>query len=216
MAAATQAKTLTTDQKALLRKQEAIIRRGQVAFLATSQAVLVIERERLFLPHRSISAYCFVVWDMSAPEVSRCRSAALVLETLEKAKFDKLPSNESQAGALAHLEEATDQITAWKTVLDRVAEDKKAKVTAALIHKVVAELFGEKEAEPQQPKPKPPVETVTTAVKDLTDMAALLDVEKLEAEEKTNLEVQVDELEKLVKFLKDSLRPTGSRKGSEG
>ncbi len=143
---------LTGDQKTRLRQLESVVRKGLSAFLEVSQAILSIEREHLYLPHRSLTAYCWAAWDMSPSDVSRCRSAAIVLVNLGDKFGGKLPANESQARCLQHLK-AEEQVQAWQAVLDR-----NEKVTAGLIREVVTELFGATEKVELEPQAEEPIE----------------------------------------------------------
>lgn len=141
---------LSPEKQATLRKLEGIIRKGQTAFLSMSKAILQIEEEELYLPHKNVGANCAFKWDMKDYEVSRCMSAARVILNLESAEVPKLPSNESQARELQHLEK-DDQVTVWNAVLAQVKRGER--ITARVIKRVIAELFpGEAKAaeEPQQ------------------------------------------------------------------
>jgi hypothetical protein len=94
---------LTPDEEEMLGKQEARIQGAQDSFFEMVDALQVIETDKLYRPHRSLSAYAFARWDMSDSQVSHYRSAWVVLRALEDAGFDQKdwPKNEGQARALA-------------------------------------------------------------------------------------------------------------------
>lgn len=195
-------KGLTGEQMAQLRKYEAVIRKGRAGFFAVSEAILAIEREHLYVPHRSLTAYCWAVWDMEASDVSRCRKAALVVANLRKGGIQDpdLPANESQARCIQHLTKAAQQVRAWQRVLDH-AKETGEKVTAGLIQKLVGKPEPQRNDKPS-PQEVPPVYDLVTVVQSLQRVVEELPKTEVPPIAKDALRKQIEFVEELLSQLK--------------
>ena len=116
----------------LLLVQEAIITKGQTAFLATAEAVLEIISKKLFAPHyKTPKDYFAARWDMTESDVSRYKKAGVLLGRLKLNGFVELPKNEGQCRALADVVGDERQLAVWDQAI-KGGE----KITAKLIDKL--------------------------------------------------------------------------------
>jgi len=191
-------KQLTPQQQRQLRSQEAVILKGEQAFLATARAIRTIEANKLWVEFRSINAYLLNKWDFSPQEASRYKIAGQVLEILEKGGCKRLPTNEAQCRELGVMSQPDHQSEVWKEV------SRKEKVTAALIRNTAIEKGFIAKAELAEK-----IDLMTPqvgAVGRLTQVAQALVQLEIDDADKEAAKKEIEHIEKLIAALKEKLR----------
>ncbi|MEZ5945227.1 MAG: hypothetical protein R3C18_27955 [Planctomycetaceae bacterium] len=155
-------KTLSNEQQERLHHCEQIVREGQRAFLKTCVALTVIDKEGLFWPFRSLTAYCGETFDMDDAATTRHKQAGELLLTLSGLSADELlegkadmllPNCEGQCREFNKLEPDM-QKQVWTEVV-RLHNEEQRKITALLIREVVQQMTGTTKEPATKPAPVP-------------------------------------------------------------
>jgi hypothetical protein len=130
---------LTAAERAALLECEAIIRQGRAVFVQVGQALSRIRDSRLYREkYSTFEEYCLEEWEISDRFARNLRSAADVVEVLQKKNFAVLPATESQARPLTKLPRE-DWAEAWEEVVHdgvRVTANRVAEVVQRRINRV--------------------------------------------------------------------------------
>ena len=137
-----------------LEHQEAIIRDGMKSFLFVGQALITIREQQLYKDdHKTFESYCQERWQFGRSYANKLIEAAAVvtnLGTIVPKTGGVLPSNESQARALAtSTDDAEQQQQVWTEVVKR--SDGKP-ITAKVIEQVADEILPPKVETKPEPK----------------------------------------------------------------
>jgi hypothetical protein len=143
-----------------LHRCEETIRQNLHGFIEVGQALLTIQRERLYrAKYRNFDEYCAAEWDFGKSYAHRLINGATAFRAIEASPIgDKnhrrsdlpeghivLPATESQVRPLTKLSDPKQQVAAWRKVLQKAPRgaDNVPRVTAEIVEAVVAEVVGE-------------------------------------------------------------------------
>lgn len=109
---------LTVEQTKVLSKLETTIEKGLAYWRSIGEALLQIQEQELFKPHKSLNAYAWFRFQMNAQDVCRYTRAVTVVRNLRgKFKDDELPTIEAHCRVLADYT-SEQQIELWDNCLD--------------------------------------------------------------------------------------------------
>lgn len=168
---------LTAKQEGRLARLEAVVLKGERAFLDAAVALYEIEQKKLFSPaYESLLDYALDRFDFDQKKTGRYRRAGRVLAALKGC--DVLPVTESQARELSPLDgEVLKKV--WLGVVAR-SQETGERINAAVIREEVGKVFGrtvpaeivqevveEMKRDARPPIGRTPTEEVTSAVRTL-------------------------------------------------
>ena len=181
-----QREELAKKNRPALTKQEAIIQKGENAFMASARAVVEIVDKELFKPtFADKTSYFRDRWEMTHQNLTRFENAGRVLLALEAEDFtgERLPKNEAQCRELYKHSTDNDEfngakaVTLWFAIFE--AEETP---TAKLIAEKARNFFPKSEATTnassvERPKPQSNSKPASAELKIANDQSEDLEVE---------------------------------------
>ncbi len=131
---------LSSEEKIILKKEEAVISKGLSTFRDVGEALVAIRDRRLYREDfSSFEAYCRGKWGISKTQANRQIAAAKVAENL--APIGLIPANESVVRPLTSLN-ADQQRVVWEKLTKSVDDgQEKRPITANLVTRAINEVI---------------------------------------------------------------------------